>query len=213
MKKQEIVFEYQASSRDYLIALGNYPYFTKIVNSEGKPYEKLYQWLIDNEKELLDEDRTLPTIKEIAKRIGMDNNKMAKNIKMLYNDILALNQVEPEKFIKAGQIKCYLSFEYLGNYASFNIGLNVIPRFNECFDFYFIKPKIGCSSYYVQRIDHSIENSDQVIQVILKSGFPNLYFELLKEKAYLFHDISIHEYFSGTTYDLEKKLLFRNNHL
>lgn len=213
MKKKEIVYEHQASSKDNLVALVYYPWYTKLLNPEGRPYEKFHQWLIDNEKVLEDEDRILPTIKEISKNIGLDSAKTAKHIKMVYDDILELNQMEPEKFVKPNQIKCYLSFEYHRTFASFNLGLNVIPRFNECFDFHFIKPKIGFSSYYVKRIDHSVENSEHVVQVYMTCGFPNLYFELLKEKAYLFHDISLEELFSGTTYDLEKKLLFRNNHL
>lgn len=48
--------------------------------------------------------------------------------------------------------------------------------------------------------------------IYLSAETPNRYLQLLKEKAYLNHDISLMEFISSTNYSLEEKLvkMYRN---
>ncbi|MDI1233373.1 MAG: hypothetical protein PSX81_03715 [bacterium] len=45
MKNEPNTYRHQPSTREYLIALANYPYFTNLLNPENKPYKQLFYWL------------------------------------------------------------------------------------------------------------------------------------------------------------------------
>lgn len=207
MKKKEIDHTYKGSSKEYLIALTRYPGFTKLINPENKPYKLFYDWLMKNEKEFLDEDRVLPSIKDISKLLSIDNNKITKYLRMIYDEIIELNNEKPELFVKPGQLSCYLSFEYFKNYLGLTLGLNVLPRVGECFQFYFTKPKTDGWNFYVRRVDHEYYNNGHELYISLSYQSPNHYLNLLREKAYLHRDISLHEYFTLSDYELENELL------
>jgi len=207
MKKKEENF-YRGTSKECLIAMGYYPNFIKMINPENKPYEKLHQWLLENEKGFDDNNWSLPSLKELSKILSIDNGKIARYINMLYNDIFLLNTQEPEKFKKDGQILCDLSFKYVyDNYSYFTLGLDYVPRIGEIFDFYFINPIMGCSSYYVKDVSHYYYSNGHTIRIKLLYGHPNQYLQLLREKAYLKRYISFHDYYSEHGYLLEEKLI------
>jgi hypothetical protein len=125
----------------------------------------------------------------------------------MYDDILTLNWDKPDIFIKEGQKRCLLFFDYSGYKASFILGLNPIPKIAEDFDFGFINPKNGGSSYHVEKVYHQIENGEHNITIRLTSREPNIYLQLLKEKAYLRRDITLSEAIYPTTHKLERELI------
>ncbi|MDI1233374.1 MAG: hypothetical protein PSX81_03720 [bacterium] len=132
---------------------------------------------------------------------------------MIYDDIHELNDKQPNLFCSAGHEICFLSFTYLGDYAYFNLGLNTIPRKGESFRFPFIRPRNGGDAFYVQEVAHSIEKGKQEISIYLTQEYPNTYFQLLKEKAYLWRDISFSELIREGPYGFEDKLIKLHNSL
>lgn len=212
MKRKIEEYKYKASTRDYLVALSNFPCFVKLLNATNKPYLVLHAWLLSNESSLLDENRTLPSIKELSQTLGIDSGKITRYLKMMYDEIHELNEKEPDKFKQDGQTLCYLSFNYLGQYVGFNLGLSILPKIGEGFDFYFIKPQNGGSNFYVKSVNHHYDNMRHTISIQLTYELPNLYMQLLREKAYLNHDISLHDYLSEPSFSLQEKLVkwYRN---
>lgn len=71
MKKKTQKYEHKASAKDYLLALAYYSNFTRLLESKGKSYEKLVDWLLEREKFLQDESSSFPTVKEISKETGI----------------------------------------------------------------------------------------------------------------------------------------------
>lgn len=214
MKNEKRKYEHKASTRDYLIALSYFPNFVKLLNSKDKPYEKLTDWLIEKESFLTDESRELPTIKELSNQVNIDKTIITKYLKQLYFEIFELNFNEPHLFKKEGQILCNLSFKFLGNYKSFNIGLDTIPRVGEHFDFFFMRAMLGCSSYSVSKIYHDLYHTGQSIMISLIWQHPNSYLNLLKEKAYLNREISFKEYLDDEIEtELEDRLVKRSRGL
>jgi hypothetical protein len=212
MKEKTIKYEHKASTKEYLVALAYCPFFSRLLNPEDKPYQKLYNWLRANETNLSDEDKALPSIKEIALELKTDSTKISKQLKLIYQDVHLLNEKSPELFKKEGQKLCSLSFNYLDCHAQFNLGLDIIPRIGEAFHFWFIKPINGGTSFHVNDIVHSYDKGTHETWIYLSAETPNGYLQLLKEKAYLNRDISFMELLSTTNYSLEEKLvkMYRN---
>jgi hypothetical protein len=212
MKEKTIKYEHKASTKEYLVALAYSPYFTKLLNPQGKSYLELHKWLIENEAALSSEDTPVPSIKDIGLALKVDSTKISKQLKLIYQDIHSLNEKSPELFKREGQKLCSLSFNYLDCNAHFNLGLDIIPRIGEAFHFWFIKPINGGTTFHVNDIVHSYDKGLHETWIYLSAETPNGYLQLLKEKAYLNHDISLMEFISSTNYSLEEKLvkMYRN---
>jgi len=214
MKRKKIVYEHNASTRDYLITLAYFPNFTKLINPVNKPYEKLLHWLLEKEVFLKDENLSLPTMKELTQELNISSAKISKYLKMIYDDILELNINEPHLFKKEGQIQCGLSFKYRGLYQFFSIGMDTMPRIGEHVDFLFIKIKLGFSGFYVNKVYHDLSDTGHSITFSLIFDTPNKYLSLLKEKAYLHREISFMDFLDGEIdYELQENLIKRNNGL
>ena len=200
-------FEPNPSAKDYLLALSQFPIYTRLLDPSNKSYEKIYIWLLDNEKRLLDEDASFPAVRDIAKECGIEPSKVTKHLKAIYNEIHQLNNDFPDKFVGENQKLCLMTFKYMDNYNSFNLGLNIIPKVGENFIFPFIKPQSGGDYFVIQRIYHSIENGKQSINIYLGTDQPILYLQLLKEKAYLNRAISSMDYIGSIDSELQKRLV------
>lgn len=193
MKKQKEIFEYKASSKDYLLALTSFPSFTKKINIQGHSCQKMLEYFVNNERHFLNEDSQIPTMKELSSILNINVNRLSAQLKLIYDEILELNFNKPQIFTKDDEIPCLLSFKYFDSYQTFNLGLKVVPRKSESFNFYFIKPRLGAASFHVERVYHDYENDGHSILLTLSPRYPNQYMELLKEKAYLRRDISFSE--------------------
>ncbi|HTB32662.1 MAG TPA: hypothetical protein VK808_11580 [Bacteroidia bacterium] len=194
---------YKSSSKERLMALVAYPSFLKLLDVKNKPYKVFLEWLLKDELKINDEDTRLPDIKDIAKVSGVDAQKIANYLKIIYDDIFELNDKEPEKFMRESQTLCTLYFKYVTYTTRFSLGLNKVPRKGELIDFSFIRPKIMGTMFYVERVDYYIRDNEQSILIDLDANKENLYLRLLREKAYLKGHIS-----STDSIDLE----FGNNH-
>ncbi|MBK9592221.1 MAG: hypothetical protein IPO32_12220 [Crocinitomicaceae bacterium] len=206
MRKQKRVYEHKGSTREYLITLASFPNYLKLLSTKNKPYDQLLSWLIQISAQIDDQSFSVPTIKELSKKLKIDANKIAIQLRSIYNDIMLLNQNEPGLFANKGQIQCSLSFNYLGAIAYFNTGLNVLPTIGNHFNFYFLRPKLGGTSYYVRHIYHDLNSTGHEITVSLNCERDNLYLKLLQEKALLHKRISFMESIGS---DMDDELIER----
>lgn len=186
-------FQHKASTKDYLIALAYYPNFVKLLDTSNKPYKELVNWLLENEKSVLKDELSIPTIKDLSATLGMESSKVNKYLKLIFDDIFELNLRQPHLFKREGQILCYLSFNYFEQYCTFSIGMDAVPRIGEHLEFFFIKAKLGCSGYYIRNVYHDIECTGHSVIIGFSPEVPNNYFNLLKEKAYLNNAISFRD--------------------
>jgi hypothetical protein len=207
MKKEIFKQQYKASTKEYLVALALCPQFTRLLNPDNKPFQQVHEWLLKNEISLADENRKLPSIKEIALELKTDSTKISKQIKLIYQEIHLINEEYPESFKKEGQKLCFLSFNYLDSYTHFNIGLDIIPRIGEVFHFCFIKPINGGTNFYVNDVVYFCDKGFPETWVYLSHEYPNAYLQILKEKAYLHRDISFPELLSNSNFSFEEELV------
>lgn len=205
-------YKHKGSSREYLIALLYSHNYCEFLNIKGKAYEKLVRWIIDSAKELSDSDNALPDLKTISKLTQIPYSHIAKYLRLIYQQIHDLNDSTPSYFKEPDQKLYELSFNYLGSYGYFNLGLDETPRTGEQFVFSFIKPQVGSDRFWVKGVNHEIYNGKQTIVIRLTHEQPNQYLKLLQEKAYLTGEIDWHEYYGFLSYDTERRLvdLYRN---
>lgn len=208
MKRKIKVHTYKASHLEYFHALAANPtYYNQLLGAPKKPYSKLLDWFLKNREEFLQKGGARLSIKEISEQTGIDRRNLNQNLKKMYDDIVRLNWERPEIFVRQGQILCFLVFEHRRCSADFKMGLDTLPRVDDCFEFPFVIPQIGQAKYFVKSITHRIANGEQSIWIYLDSDEPNMYLKLLKEKAFLNKRISIHEFYDPHSLSLEEKLL------
>lgn len=207
--KMKVAYKHKTNSREILNALIEYPNYCRLLLANNKPYIQLLKWMI-NFADTKTEETLIPDLKNISKETNVSYNIIAKYLADIYFDVFELNYDKPHKFLINNQIACSVSFNYFGSYASFVIGFNKIPRAGEQFRFPFIKPKIGSERFWVKEIVNEMINGIQVITINVTYDEPNNYLQLLKEKAYLNHQLDWME-FRGELALETKELLIRNN--
>ena len=200
---------YTSNGKEYLKALLLNPTYCKLIHSPEKEYLKLLNWLIEKEKDVID-DNSIPALRDVSKIIGVRHETLVEKLKQIYDDILKLNATEPIHFCNKNEKFCRLFINSLGTYAYFNLSLIQIPRINESFTLPFIQPKVGFSHFYVKNVGHEIVDGKQIITVDLIAERPNSYLQLLCEKAVLKDELSWVEYEFGLK-DETKEFILKNN--
>lgn len=191
MKTRTIQNKNRVSTKEYIIALSNYPNYLKLLNPEFKPYKTIYEWLMENQVRIADGDMNVPEVKKIAMKLNISRFKVHSGIQTIYDDILYLNDTQPELFCEQNQKLCFLSFNNIDHPVHFNLGLDVLPREGEVFYFQFVKPKNGGRVFYVYSIVHSYDKGDHKIRIFLTSEFPQKTMQLSNAKPRLIRDNSI----------------------
>jgi hypothetical protein len=175
-----------------------------LVNNEpDKPYIKMLKVLI--ERNFYKDQESEIYIKNIAKDLKLDSNKVSKWLKDAYHDIFELNGTKPELFYGTG-VPVNLFMKYYDDHADLRITLPVIPREFESFGFYFVKAKVGTDNFWVHRIEHSYGEDGYEIFIWLRGGFMNKYRELLFDKAMFYDRIPFKDAIHNTENQNDEKL-------
>jgi len=211
MKKRKTTEEYKAKTHEYLVALFYFPSALKYIEPSEPIKKALVNWFLDKEKYVADESYPLPSIKALGEELGLSNSVISRQLRELYDDVYNLNMEKPYLFKKSNEILCHISFEHMGNIASFSLGLNIIPRVDESFSFFFINPKIGCTVFWVKKVYHSYEEVGQIVRLRVSFDYPNKYLTLIKDKAFLKREISFGDLIKiEIDSEFQKKLLHLN---
>lgn len=210
--KERIAYKHKTNSREILKALIGFPNYCSLLLENKKPYDELLSWILNFAKSRT-EDTLTPDIKIVAKEANVSYNTIAKHLNDIYHDIFNLNFEQPKKFLNDNENICCVNFNYLGAYAYFNIGFYAIPRVGEQLNFAFIIPKIGSDRFWVKDVEHEMSNGFQFITIDLTYDEPNYYLQLLKEKAYLHHELDWMEYRSELHSETKERLIRNNRNL
>ena len=114
------------------------------MKGRNKPYEEILDPLYDIARKERYEDDELAdikiTMKWLGERLKVNTSKLSKWITLMYNDIVALNESDPELFMRPGQFLChfYLTCSRT-KYIQFYLGLDYVPRKGDNLTFYFAK--------------------------------------------------------------------------
>jgi hypothetical protein len=172
---------HKPSTKEIFHSLSCMPSWSRILlEHKTAPYSEFLNWIL--EKNFLEHERHL-VIKNIAKDFGgADTTKITKWISAIYNDILDLNDEQPELFRTEG-IRHYLDFQYFDSYGYATVWLLTTPRRHERFSFPFFNAKVGFRVFYVEEVEHTVDNDQYTIRVSLVGRFVNRYRQQLVERA------------------------------
>lgn len=180
-RKQRIKQLHQPGTHEIFVCLSGYPSYSRILLGErpDKKYLPFMEWII--EKNFYNEHAEKVSIKAISADFGADAAKVTAWLRMIYEDILELNNEKPELFQQTG-IKVSLSMSYSDNYCLFYTALPALPRRFEILHFHFVKAKLGGWSFWVKDIYYELDEQP-TIHLTLDGSILNRYREFLLEKA------------------------------
>ena len=91
--------------------------------------------------------------------------------------------MQPQLFSFSGNVNVELFFRYFDSYCSIKTSLPVVPRLYESFEFFFIKAKLGFSTFWVKDVEYVIRQNEASIVISLQGGYVNVYREFALDKA------------------------------
>jgi len=173
---------HQATTLEYLYCLGDMPKWSKILcdQNNGKPYNDFLKWLL--QQQFFGQDEKI-SVKKISDLSGYPSAKISKWLREIYESIFELNELQPQLFYFDGNIKVEFYIKYFDSHCGFKTSLPVIPRMHESFDFFFVKAKVGMSSFWVADVCNIIGENETSVLINLRGGMVNKYREFALSKA------------------------------
>ncbi len=199
---------HQATTQEYLYCLGNMPKWSQVLSdhTNGKPYQDFLKWILQQQY-FKDEEKI--SVKRISELSGYPSPKISKWLKDIYEDILKLNDVQPSLFYLQGSIEVELWLRYFDSYCLFKTRLSALPKLYESFDFFFVKAKVGISSFWVKDVRHIIEDNRVYVCISLDGGIVNIYREFALSKALFEGTLNFDDVYRKFDFEIDKLLLKR----
>lgn len=180
--------------------------FAKKLLKENNSYNNILDYLIKQDF-YYDEDKPMPTIKEMLQELSYTYTNFKKEVFRLYFDLIDEDYEEKYDLFYMNEIEYRFSIKSYDNYAFFTIKtLNEIPRVGETIEIPFFNAKLQSTLFYVERVKHEFQDGKQIIYIFLKNGLYNLFWHYRKDEAELKREVSIHDLIHLPEYTLQKKL-------
>ncbi|MBK9958760.1 MAG: hypothetical protein IPP11_09245 [Chitinophagaceae bacterium] len=173
---------HEPSTHEVFLCLSSMLAWSQILLEKGvvKEYQSFLKGLI--ETRYFEDREEKVTIKQIAASFKHQTTKVTKWLHEIYNDILELNNDKEELFTNNKlPITCY--FSYFDSSGSVTLGMDAVPRVYEEFNMYFMKAKVGCERFWVNRVEHEVHDTGAKIFLWLEGGILNRYREMAVEEA------------------------------
>ena len=207
-RKERPEFVHQASTLEYLYCLGDMPKWSQLLldQNNGNLYNDFLNWLL--QKQFFKDERKI-SIKSMAVQSGYTSAKISKWLKEIYEAILELNESQPELFYSSGGVKIEFYMKYYDSYCSFLTSLAGVPRMYESIDFFFIKAKMGISTFWVKDVKYIIRNNESSVLIFMEGGFVNIYREFALSKALFEGYLNFSDTYQKFDFEIDEQLLKR----
>jgi len=117
-----------------------------------------------------------------------------------------MNYEQQDLFKIKDTIKHELYFKGSDTFSYFTLWLSATTRIGEIFSCYFMKARMGTSSFWVNDVRHEYEDGEHRINIFLNGDIQNIYRSLLLEKALFFGQISFMEAMKDYGFQIDEKL-------
>lgn len=152
-----------------------------------------------------DDDLEIPSIKQLGLQLNLSYDKVRRYIRKIYDDLTS-------------EDGCKLPFEF--KEVEFSIGVNgfngyvhfiakslpMVPRVGESFCVPYFKAILGTDHFFVETIQHYLEDQRQVVHIQLKAGFYNAYWHYRKDKALEEGEIGFTDIYNKSEFQLKQML-------
>lgn len=199
---------HQATTLEYLYSLGDMPKWSLILcdQNNGKSYNDFLKWIL--RKQFFKDEEKI-SIKKISEQSGYPTSKISKWLREIYEGIFELNELQPQLFYLKGNVKVEFYIKYFDSYCSFIASLPAVPRMHESIDFFFVKAKIGISSFWVKDVRHIIGENETSVLINLQGGLVNVYREFALSKALFEGSLKFMDVYQKYDFEIDQQLLER----
>lgn len=185
---------YQASTQDIFIALTSEAQWLDLLEITDVKMSKLINIIQSESRKPDDEQGDSPSMKTIAKEIGITPTKVSEWVVQLYEDLWKLNWQKPELFHDGRLIcECYFKGGLERQYCYFKLGLQHPFTPGDNFSWTFLRGKFSLMAFHVTSVGHEHINGKMKTFINFKIGYGNRYREMLLEKAHFLEVISYDE--------------------
>ncbi|MBR9920312.1 MAG: hypothetical protein GYB31_05675 [Bacteroidetes bacterium] len=193
------------SSREILLDIGAMRQLAKGLVGQGKPYDRLLVLLLEKDY-YEDDDEPIPSMKELSEKLSLSYEKVRKQIKQIYDDLVFPEGEELPSF-SIKNVKYIIYVHSLQKSMVFELdNLPVLPRVGEQFEVPFFHAYLGFRDFFVKSITHRIVDDCQEISISLKYGYYNLYWHYRRDKAWEEQELGIQELANLDDYELRRRL-------
>ena len=180
--------------------------FAKKLLEENNSYNSILEYLILQDF-YYDEDKHMPTIKEMILELNYTYSKFKKEVFRLYYDLIDEDYEEKYDLFYMNEVEYHFSLKSYNEYAHFSIkNLKEIPRVGEQIHIPFFNAKLNTRYFYVEKIEHELIDGKQIINIHLNNGFYNLFWHFRKDEAEVKREVSFHDLIHLPEYSLKEKL-------
>jgi hypothetical protein len=199
---------HQATTLEYLYCLGDMPKWSQVLcdQNNGKPYNIFLKWILKQEFFTSDEKISIKKISELS---GYPSAKISKWLREIYESIFELNELQPHLFSLSGNVTVEFYIKYFDSHCLIKTSLPAIPRLYESFDFFFVKAKMGISSFWVKDVRHIIGENGTSVLINLQGGLVNVYREFALSKALFEGSLKFMDIYQKYDFEIDQQLLER----
>jgi hypothetical protein len=169
------------AAKDILLAI---PYLPKVALSllgQGQGYDPLLLEILKYNP-FIEEDQHFPSSKELQAQLRLSPTKLRTMLERIYNDFLSsIDGPDTTLIIGSTLVEFYVRF--FDKRANFCARLDHIPKVGDEMELSFLRPIFNLYHFYVQSINHHLENDKHSITIWLKAGTFNLYEHLELDHA------------------------------
>ena len=203
--KEKPTLIHQATTLEYLYCLSDMPKWSQVLcdQKNGKAYNEFLKWILQQNFFKSDEKISVKKISELS---GYPTVKISKWLREIYESILELNELQPQLFSFSDNVSVELYFRYFDSYCSIKTSLPVVPRLHESFEFFFIKAKLGFTTFWVKDVRHIISENETSVVINLEGGFFNIYREFALSKALFEGAIDIMDVYKKYDFEIDQIL-------
>jgi hypothetical protein len=193
---------------DMLYDIGSMQHRARMLQDKGKDYDQLLKH-INTLDFYYNEAVPKPTIKQLQEQTGIDYSKVRKHIREIYLDLIVGKDDDDFPPFSFGDVTYTISLQSMWNKRSlyFEVdSLPVIPRIGEEIEIPYFHAYLGERTFYVESIDHTLNDKGQSIHINLVPGYFNIYWHYRKAKAMEEQELNWNDFIDLNDYQLRDKL-------
>ncbi|PZX92791.1 hypothetical protein DOS84_13030 [Flavobacterium aquariorum] len=172
-------------------------------------YKPIIEFLLA--KDYLNEDLNIPypKLKDVESATGLKPYTLRKILLKMHSEIftyerklnLSFKKVIYHFYIRYFDYRCQFTVDYLTH----------LPRIGDSISVPFVSALIPINYFYVEDIEHELENNTQIIIITLCVGKYNEYYSYMKDRALELREISFRESYELSE-DKIKEIIYSKHH-
>jgi len=181
-------------SKELIFSISSMKSFCRFLTPKDETYQKVLDQVL--QYDYYNEDSKLPSSKDIYTKLGITSASFKKYLNQIYTDLIELMFNNPSVFSIS---KLTYHFYIRGFPRSEGVSINgyipFCPRVGDQVELPFLRAHFHSTYFYVEKMNHELTDTKQIISIWLKYGSYNQYQAFKKDQDLAEGKISLHEYY------------------